>query len=103
MSLLTDAAAIVASSSAWCKGANARDASGKWCSPLNPHAVAWDVYGALVKATVAGSYHDSDFDAAYAHLKSKIPTAFPTAHQHNTDIEFYNDSLVFSNVAGLFS
>jgi len=105
MSFLTDAAAIVGSSGAWCKGANARDASGKWCSPLSPNAVAWDVYGALMKAWHSNvAYHDSDFQTALAYVRAKIPAAFTGGGaRKNTDIEAYNDTLAFGSVAGLFS
>jgi hypothetical protein len=105
MSFLTDAAAIVNASGKWCKGANARTASGKWCSPLSPNAVAWDVYGALIKAKANNAaYHVSDFDAAYAHLKAKIPVVHTGAGAlKNNDIEHYNDTLAFGSIAGLFT
>lgn len=105
MSLLTDAQGIFSGASLWCKGANARDSTGKWCSPLSPNAVAWDIYGALIKAKAGNAaYHDSDFDTAYAHLRGKIPAAFTGAGAlKNTDIEHYNDTLVFGSISGLFT
>lgn len=103
MTLLTDAAAIVNTSGKWCKKANAKTSTGKWCSPLSPNAVAWDIYGALWKAFKTGAYVDTDFHAAYAHVRAKIPVNFPNTHQHNADIEMYNDSLAFGSVAGIFA
>lgn len=98
--LLTDAAALLSTSTAWCVGANARNASGIWVAIDNPTAVAWDIFGALKKAQAQGSYTVSDFETSLAHCRAKIPSTF---HHDNQDIEFYNDSLSFGQVAAIFS
>lgn len=100
MTLLTDAAALVSTQAAWCIGANARDASGVWCPIDSPRAVAWDIFGSLKKAQLAGSYSVSDFELAYVHVRGKIPSGF---HHNNQDIEYYNDSLTFSEVAAIYT
>lgn len=98
--LLAAAGALLGSSSDWCVGANARDADGVWCPVGSERAVAFDLYGSLLKAFLEGSFVVSDFDGAYAHIQGKIPADF---HSRNTDIDFYNDSLEFGDVAALFS
>jgi hypothetical protein len=98
--LLSAAAAILGSSSAWCKGANARDVNGVWCPIGSPKAVSWDLYGALRRSQAQGSYSMTDFDSAFSHIQKKIPSTF---HHSNRDIEFYNDSLAFGSIAALFS
>jgi len=98
--LLTAAAALVSTEAAWCQKANARDTNGVWCPPDNENAVAWDIYGALLKSKIEGSFSVSDFQGAYEHVRSKIPADF---HQGNQDIEYYNDTIAFSDVAAIFS
>lgn len=99
-SLLTDAAALVATSTGWCVGANARNADGVWVPIGHSTAVAFDIFGSLKKAQLAGSYSVSDFNEAYTHCRGKIPTDFGDG---NRDIEYYNDSLEFGDVAAIFS
>lgn len=98
--LLTDAAALVDTSAAWCVGANARNAEGIWVPAGHSTAVAWDIYGSLMKAQAEGSYSVADFQEAYAHTRGKIPSDFGDGNQ---DIEYYNDSLEFGDVAAIFS
>lgn len=98
--LLSSAASLISTSAAWCTKANARNAAGVWTPIDHSDAVAWDIFGALKKAQLAGSYSVSDFEGALAHVRAKIPAGF---HHDNQDIEFYNDSLTFSQVAAIFS
>jgi hypothetical protein len=98
--LLSAAAAILGSSGTWCKGANARDANGVWCPIGSSRAVSWDLYGALKRSQAQGSYSVADFDSAFAHLRAKVPVGF---HHDNRDIEYYNDSLTFGDLAALFT
>lgn len=100
MTLLSDAAAIVSSSSSWCTGANARSASGEWVPIMNTNATSWDILGALEKAYRQGSFGLSDLHSAYEHVRSKIPAGF---HSGNQDIELYNDALSFGDIAAIFS
>lgn len=98
--LLSAAAALVSTSTAWTTHANARDASGVWCPYDSPAAKSWDIFGALKRAESNGSYTVLDYWGAYEALRKQIPAGF---HHGNQDIELYNDSLIFAQVAGVFT
>lgn len=98
--LLTAAAALVSTAAAWTTKANARDASGVWCPYDSPTATSWDMFGALKRAQSNGSYTVLDFWGAYKAMQAQIPSTF---HHDNHDLEFYNDSLTFAQVAGVFT
>ncbi|MCF4125183.1 DUF6197 family protein [Methylobacterium sp. SyP6R] len=42
--------ALLADPARWCRGAGARDAVGRPCSPTSPRAVAWSLEGAIDRA-----------------------------------------------------
>lgn len=41
---------LLGDSARWCRGAGARDAAGRPCSPTSPQAVAWSLEGAIDRA-----------------------------------------------------
>lgn len=96
--LLSAAAVIVSAEANWCKRAAARKANGLPCSPLSPHAVAWDLNGSLLKAAQDLGLGNAVLHEAYLHLRSKIPS-----ERRNKDVDYFNDSLDFADVAALFT
>lgn len=98
--LLTAASNLLGTSGAWCTHANARNASGVWCSPGHSTAVAWDLQGSLIAAKERGGYSGLDLWGAYEALHAQIPSTFKP---NNRDLEFWNDSLVYADIAGIFT
>lgn len=96
--LLTATQAVLGTESEWCKGAGARKVSGLPCAPLNPDAVSWDIWGALVKASVDIGASLETRNLVYKYLRDNIPSDYK-----NRDIESYNDAIEFADLAGLFS
>jgi hypothetical protein len=43
--------ALLGDPARWCRGAGARDAAGRPCSPTSPRAVAWSLEGAIDRAS----------------------------------------------------
>lgn len=96
-SLLSAAAALIATETAWSKGANARDADGNYCPILSPNAESWDLFGALVKARADENETLDIFHSAYSVIRKNIPS-----DRKNQDIESYNDEMDFGDVAAMF-
>lgn len=96
--LLQAAAALVSTEAAWCKRAAARKTNGLPCSPLYSGAVAWDLHGSLIRAANNLNFGNSVLHQGYQHLRGKIPPS-----RRNKDIDSFNDSLIFADVAALYT
>ena len=97
--LITQVKTILATEAKWCKGANARDAAGIYCGAGNPNAVAFDIYGALQKASLeADAPNYRDMNEAYILLRDAIPATYK-----NRDIESWNDDATFADVQALLN
>jgi len=62
--------------------------------------VAWDLQGSLIAAKERGGYSGLDYWGAYEAVHAQIPSSFKP---NNRDLEFWNDTLVYSSIAGIFS
>lgn len=80
---------------AWCKGANARDSSGRPCSPLSPNAVQWDFMGALIKSYEGVSDY-TEYHKVLSDLTANIPLSYK-----NRDIESFNDDAEWGDLVSL--
>lgn len=97
--LIDAAIATLATASDWCQGACARKADGVACPIGHPDAVAWDIYGALVKAHWDSSDQDFTFlTEAYETLSGRIPSDYKSR-----DIEAWNDDSDYNTVMNLLN
>ena len=92
---LTAIIALLNSGTAWCKGANARDADGLPCAPRSPNAVSWDLTGALIKLSEGQSNYTS-FNETLSILTTRVPATFKSR-----DIEAWNDTATWTSVLAL--
>lgn len=71
----------------WCQRANARDAAGRSCRVLSPDAVAFSLYGAVMRSAKAGDV-DLQQTSLFQHLTAVSERALQrlgwtnTVHQH---------------------
>ena len=85
---------ILDGGNAWTSGANARDENAVYCSILSERAVAWDIYGALVKVT----FNQESYAGRHVMI-SEMAKAIPqTSDFKSRDIERYNDLLDWAGV-----
>lgn len=98
LDVLSAAAVLINQESKWCKRAAARKADGLPCSPLSPLATRWDLHGSIIKATNNLNAGNGPLHQAYLHLRGKIPPEYK-----NKDIDAFNDSLTYAQIAALFT
>jgi hypothetical protein len=92
-------ATLLSNGSAWTQKALARDASALPCSPLHPDAEKWDIMGALIKVHAeSGEKGFTFYHALYNQMSEAIPL-----DRKNRDIEAFNDTATWSEVAALLT
>lgn len=97
--LKADIVTLLSGGSAWAKGAVARDSAGLPCAALSPDAVAWDLYGALLKVISDSSQPDhSMLHRMNEYLRNSIPSTFKSQ-----DIDAFNDAAVWADIDSLLS
>lgn len=97
--VLNAARALLSNEAKWVKFCSAKNAAGEMIGWKNPDAVAWDLYGALARASynLYGNDH-TNLSAAYDIVESRIPV-----DAKSRDFDVFNDGATYAQVIAILA